>query len=133
MTDDHYLMREALALMESNLSEPLLTGELAAYLGVSSKKLERVFRRCGFKLPARFYLDLRLERARQLLRGSSLRIDEVGRNCGFSSASHFSRCYREFSGHSPREERKTHAMQASYRLHFHCADYTWLFSAGHPG
>lgn len=104
--DDQFLLGEALALMQSNLVEPLQIQEVAAYLGVTLKKLERVFTRAGYKLPARFYLDMRLEQARQLLRDSSLSVDDVSRCCGFRSASHFSRCYRAFAGHSPRDERK---------------------------
>lgn len=103
---DHYLFEESLALMHNNVSEPLQTGELAAYLGITPKKLERLFRRFTGELPARYYRRLRLEQARALLRGSGMGIDEIGQRCGFSSASHFSRCFRDFCGHSPREERK---------------------------
>ena len=104
--DGRALLEEAHALMRNNLSEPLSTAELASYLRVTAKKLERTFRRYGCKLPARFYLDLRLERARQLLRSSRLTVEEVGKSCGFISASHFSRSFRMYAGHSPRDERK---------------------------
>lgn len=103
---DRVLLREALDLMQNNLVEPLTTGEIAAYLGATPKKLERVFRRYGYRLPSRHYLCLRLECARTLLRNSRFSIDEVGRRCGFGSASHFSRSYRAFAGHTPRDERK---------------------------
>lgn len=106
MRQDRPLFEESLALMNNNLSEPLQTGELAAYLGITPKKLERIFRRFTGELPARYYRTLRLELARGLLHGSGLGIDEIGRRCGFSSASHFSRSFRDFCGHSPREERK---------------------------
>ena len=103
---DRVLLREALDLMQNNLVEPLTTGEIATYLGATPKKLERVFRRYGYRLPSRHYLSLRLEYARTLLRNSRFSIDEVGRRCGFGSASHFSRSYRAFAGHTPRDERK---------------------------
>ena len=103
---DQVLLREALDLMQNNLVEPLTTGEIASYLGATPKKLERVFRRYGYRLPSQHYLSLRLEYARTLLRSSRFSIDEVGRRCGFGSASHFSRSYRAFAGHTPRDERK---------------------------
>ncbi|MBB5210040.1 helix-turn-helix domain-containing protein [Microbulbifer hydrolyticus] len=103
---DQRLFEEAMTLMRNNLSEPLQTGELASYLSISQKKLERLFLRFEGVLPARFYRELRLEKARSLLHESALGIDEIGRRCGFRSASHFSRCFKSFCGHSPRMERQ---------------------------
>lgn len=102
---DKQLLEEALELMRNNLAEPLRTGELAAYLDISVKKLERIF--CRFKevLPARYYRVMRLHRARSLLLESALNIEEVGLRCGFRSASHFSRSFRDAFGRSPRAER----------------------------
>ncbi|WP_237058578.1 GlxA family transcriptional regulator [Microbulbifer sediminum] len=103
---DRALLAEAQALMRSNLSEPLTTGEIADYLQVTSKKLERVFKRLSGQLPARFYIGLRLALARDLLHHSDLSIEEVGRRCGFGSPSHFSRAFRNYFGCTPREERQ---------------------------
>ncbi|WP_323844683.1 GlxA family transcriptional regulator [Microbulbifer magnicolonia] len=104
--DDRSTLAEAQALMRSNLSEPLTTREIASYVGISSKRLERIFRRFAGQLPARFYIGLRLSLARQLLHHSSCSIEEVGRRCGFVSASHFSRAFRNHFGLSPRAERQ---------------------------
>ena len=105
MLKDQQLLEEALVLMRNNLSEPLRTGELAAYLDISVKKLERIFCRFMDVLPARYYRALRLHRARTLLLESTLSVEEVGVQCGFRSASHFSRSFRETFGRSPRAER----------------------------
>jgi len=48
---------------------------------------------------------LRLARARHLLRQTSMSILSVALACGFVSASHFSKCYRECYGRTPRAER----------------------------
>ncbi|MFI2810717.1 MULTISPECIES: helix-turn-helix domain-containing protein [Microbulbifer] len=103
---DRALLTEAQALMRSNLSEPLTTGEIADYLQVTSKKLERVFKRLSGQLPARFYIGLRLALARDLLHHSDLSIEEIGKRCGFGSPSHFSRAFRNYFGCTPREERQ---------------------------
>jgi hypothetical protein len=55
--------------------------------------------------PSRYYLKLRLDRARQLLKQTTCSIIEVASMCGFISAPHFSRCYRKYIGISPKEER----------------------------
>lgn len=98
-------LTEALALMEANIEEPLTTAELAEHLGVSRRQLERLFKKHLQAVPSRYYLDLRLQRARRLLRESERPAGEVALLTGFSSAAHFSTAYRNHFGVSPREER----------------------------
>jgi transcriptional regulator GlxA family with amidase domain len=104
---------EALSLMEANLAEPLPTEEVARLVGVSRRQLERLFKQHLDSLPSRYYLALRLKRARRLLQQSSQSILQIGLSCGFSSGPHFSNAYRSHFGHTPREERSQHA--ASWR------------------
>ncbi|TCT08717.1 AraC family transcriptional regulator with amidase-like domain [Tepidamorphus gemmatus] len=93
-------------LMEANIAEPLTLVELARFAGLSRRQIERLFRRTMGRSPARYYLELRLDRARHLLLQSNLPVVEVAVACGFVSASHFSKCYREFYGRSPLMERR---------------------------
>ncbi|MDD9909306.1 MAG: GlxA family transcriptional regulator [Ahrensia sp.] len=92
-------------MMEANLSEPLTLVEIANYAGLSRRQIERLFRQHMGRSPARYYLEIRLDRARHLLLQSSLPVVEVAVACGFVSASHFSKCYRELYGKSPQQER----------------------------
>ena len=92
-------------MMEANLSEPLTLVEIAQYAGLSRRQIERLFRQHMGRSPARYYLEIRLDRARHLLIQSSLPVVEVAVACGFVSASHFSKCYRELYGRSPQQER----------------------------
>ncbi|KGK42165.1 AraC family transcriptional regulator [Nitrincola sp. A-D6] len=96
---------EIVALMESNLEELLTLDELANYASLSRRQLERLFQKYLSCSPSRYYLKLRLVRARQLLKQSGLSIIEVASACGFASTPHFSKCYREYFGLPPREER----------------------------
>jgi transcriptional regulator GlxA family with amidase domain len=91
--------------MEANLSEPLSLAEIANKVGLSRRQIERLFRTEMGRPPARYYLEIRLDRARHLLLQSSLPIVEVAIACGFISASHFSKCYRETYHKSPQQER----------------------------
>ena len=92
-------------MMEANLSEPLTLLEIAEYAGLSRRQIERLFRQNMGRSPARYYLEIRLDRARHLLLQSSLPVIEVAVACGFVSASHFSKCYRELYSRSPQQER----------------------------
>ena len=92
-------------LMEANLSEPLSLIEIADHVGLSRRQIERLFRTEMGRSPARYYLEIRLDRARHLLIQSSMPVVEVAVACGFVSASHFSKCYRELYSRSPQQER----------------------------
>jgi transcriptional regulator GlxA family with amidase domain len=100
---------EAVALMEANLEETISLDDLARYVGVSRRQLERLFQKHLKCVPSRYYLELRLNRARQLLLQTNLSIIDVSLACGFVSAPHFSKCYRDFFGIPPREERRRFA------------------------
>lgn len=99
-------LKEAVALMESNIEEPLATDDIAQLVGVSRRQLERLFKQHLDSLPSRYYTELRLNRARQLLLQSSQSILQVGLGCGFSSGGHFSSVYRARFGVTPREQRR---------------------------
>lgn len=96
---------DAVALMEANIEEPLTTHELSAHLGLSRRQLERLFKKHLQAVPSRYYLNLRLQQARRLLRESDQAVGEIALAHGFSSGAHFSTAYRHHFGISPRDER----------------------------
>ena len=99
-------LSEAVTLMEANLEEPLSTDDIAGLVGLSRRQLERLFKQYLGSLPSRYYLGLRLQRARQLLLDTNYSIVQVGLMCGFSSGSHFSTAFGALFGNTPREERQ---------------------------
>jgi len=101
----HPKLLSVIELMEQNLEEPLTRTDLAQNAGLSTRQLERLFRKYLVRSPARYYLELRLDRARLLLLQTNMSIIDVALACGFVSASHFSKCYRDFFGRTPRKER----------------------------
>ena len=101
----HAKLIGAIQLMESNLEEPLSQEEIASHAGLSRRQLERLFLKHLRRTPTRYYRELRLERARSLLYQTDLAVIDVAVACGFVSASHFSRCYRQVYGITPGEER----------------------------
>ncbi|KAA3633955.1 MAG: GlxA family transcriptional regulator [Proteobacteria bacterium] len=97
---------EAVELMEANIEEPMSLDELSNHVGISRRQLERLFQKHLNCVPTRYYLELRLRRARELLLRSTKSIVDIAFSCGFVSAPHFSKCYRDFFKISPREERR---------------------------
>ncbi len=101
-------LTEAVTLMEANLEEPMSLDELSGYVGISRRQLERLFKKYLNCVPTRYYLELRLTRARQLLLQTNKSIVDVALACGFISSPHFSKCYRDYFGMPPRDERRLH-------------------------
>ncbi len=100
---------EVVALMEANLHETLTLDELAGHAGLSRRQLERLFQRYLGCPPTRYYLDLRLGRARQLLLQTDMPITDVAVACGFVSPPHFTKCYHDRYERSPSDERRRRA------------------------
>jgi transcriptional regulator GlxA family with amidase domain len=93
-----------LAHMEAHLEEPASKTQLAAVAGVSVRQLERLFVQHLGQSPAEHYMQVRLDRARTLLRQTTLSVMEAAVACGFVSPSHFARAYRARFNRSPRDE-----------------------------
>lgn len=107
----HPKLTQAVILMESNIEEPLTTDEIARHVCVSRRQLERIFKQYLNSVPSQYYLELRLNRARQMLLQTSKSIIQIGLSCGFSSGPHFSSAYRNCFGITPREDRNQRRAQ----------------------
>ena len=91
--------------MERSTEEPISPSELAKSVNMSTRQLERLFRRYLNRSPKRYYMELRLEKARNLLLQTDMSVINVALACGFTSPSHFSKCYRAHFNRTPYRER----------------------------
>lgn len=91
--------------MEQNLEEPISPSILADQAKMSTRQLERLFRRYLNRSPKRYYMELRLQKARNLLLQTEMSVINVALACGFTSPSHFSKCYRSHFNRTPYRER----------------------------
>lgn len=99
------VLLEALEMMESNVEEPLSPVEIAGYLKLSRRQLERLFEQYVRTSPSRKYLEIRLAHARLSVLRTNRRIDEIALLCGFAAPAHFIARYREVYGNTPMAER----------------------------
>lgn len=97
--------------MEQNTEEPISPSVLAQGVNMSTRQLERLFRRYLNRSPKRYYMELRLEKARNLLLQTDMTVINVALACGFTSPSHFSKCYRNHFDRTPYRERGTPSEQ----------------------
>ncbi len=101
-----HLMR-AIALMEDHIEEPLSPSLIAEDLGISTRQLERLFGKYLNSTPKHYFMEMRLNRARNLLLQTEQSITEIAMACGFRSTSHFSKVFRAHFGKSPVSQRTT--------------------------
>jgi AraC family transcriptional regulator, glycine betaine-responsive activator len=95
----------AIAAMESNLDEPLTIDALAHRAKLTRRQLHRLFRHHTEMSPTEYYRDLRLRHARLMTLNTNAPILEIAERAGFSTHSHFTRCYRRRFGIPPRADR----------------------------
>ena len=108
----HPKLSRVIQMMETNVEEPISPSVLAKDVGMSTRQLERLFRRYLSRSPKRYYMELRLQKARNLLMQTDMSVINVALACGFASPSHFSKCYRAHYDTTPYRERGSHAARA---------------------
>jgi transcriptional regulator GlxA family with amidase domain len=107
----HRALLRALAAMEAHVAEPLDRAAIAAHADVTIRHLERLFRQQLGTTADRAYRDIRLDRARDLLRGTTMTAAEVAQACGFATAPHFSRAFSARFGITPAAERTAPSLE----------------------
>ena len=105
----HPKLSQVIQMMEGNIEDPMSPADLAEDVGMSTRQLERLFRRYLNRSPKRYYMELRLQKARNLLMQTEMSVINVALACGFASPSHFSKCYRSHYNTTPYRERGTNA------------------------
>ncbi|WP_149786123.1 GlxA family transcriptional regulator [Lutimaribacter pacificus] len=109
----HPKLSQVIQKMEQNIEEPISPSILAKEVGMSTRQLERLFRRYLNRSPKRYYMELRLQKARNLLMQTDMSVINVALACGFASPSHFSKCYRAHYNTTPYRERGTQGARLS--------------------
>ena len=92
--------------MGDSLENPISTPQLAEKVGISTRQLERLFSKYLNFSPKKYYLELRLSRSKKLLLKTNMSIINIALSCGFTSPSHFSKCYKKQFNISPYKERE---------------------------
>ncbi|SLN66173.1 HTH-type transcriptional regulator CdhR [Roseovarius albus] len=105
LTVAHPIVSKVIAEMERTIDEPVSPARLAENVNMSTRQLERLFNKYLGTSPKRHYTRLRLREAYRLLVQSHLPVIEIALSTGFTSTSHFSKCFRAEFGSSPYELR----------------------------
>ena len=103
-----FRLRKVRDLMVNHLEDEFSLIRLAREAGMSEFHFSRAFKRTtGFK-PSQYFINLRMERARRLLRETNRSVIEIGLNVGYTSPSHFTRTFHREVGISPSRYRRSY-------------------------
>jgi AraC family transcriptional regulator len=100
-----FKLRRVTELLEAHLDEEFSLDRLAREIGISAFHFCRLFKKTTGFAPSRYFIRMRMEKARQLLRETTKSVIEVGLDVGYSSPSHFAQIFRREVGVAPREYR----------------------------
>ncbi|HWK70169.1 helix-turn-helix domain-containing protein [Pollutimonas sp. M17] len=103
---DQHLMLKAKHFLSTRLAQPPHMDELAQALGVSKKRVSQLFRQSLGLTVTQFLREERMRRAQRLLMQTSLDIQAIALELGFSSAANFSNAFHGHVGMSPSDFRK---------------------------
>lgn len=104
-------IRNICTYIENNLDENLDVQRLSNVLGLSAAHFSRQFKAASGRAPHQFILELRLERAKRLLRNTTNPIAQVALECGFSHQEHLTNVFRRKIGMTPAEFRRSSTQQ----------------------
>lgn len=118
MQDERYLrFRQVIEYMQTHLAEKITIDDLSSMAGMNRFHFIRTFKQAFGKSPYDYLTDLRIEQAKRLLHKGRMPAADIGRQCGFFSASRFSAAFRQATGvtpsryrHSAKQKETEHAM-----------------------
>jgi AraC-like DNA-binding protein len=99
-------IQPVLASLESDLGGPITRESMAAQANLSTSRFHTVFKKVTGEAPMQYVIRRRMDRARELLLGSSAPVSEVARAVGYPDQFHFSREFKHTFRISPVQYRR---------------------------
>ena len=102
------ILNELTSYLKMNFGYKITLDDLANRVHLSREYISRYFRQHTGKTISQYLLEVRIEKAADMLRTTLVPISDIAMYCGYSSISNFQKAFRRVTGQSPSEYRKTH-------------------------
>jgi len=107
--DMHHLIRQTIHILETEYDQDITLSGLAERLYLNPNYLSTLFKNETGTTFTQALLRIRMEKAKELLRTTKLKIYEVGIRVGYADSAHFSRVFKNHENMSPYEYREKYA------------------------
>jgi AraC-like DNA-binding protein len=95
------VVRQARILLEQHSQKPMSMAQVAASFSMSEKHFRRIFKQLTGLSPYQYHLQVKIYRAKEMLRDTALSVKEIAAGLGFETPFHFSNAFKLRTGMSP--------------------------------
>ena len=110
------LIEEVCRYMNANYSENYPISQYAKMCNLSESRFSHLFKECTGSSPAKYILNIKIQRAKELLENTDLSILQISEIVGMQTQNYFSRVFKKHTGISPVKYRLQQTIQ--YNLRF---------------
>lgn len=93
--------------LKANLSKNLSLEDMSSALSLSQSKLKKIFKEERSSSPIAYFNALKIQRAKQLIKESTLNVSQIAEALGFTYENYFSKVFKEKTGLTPSEYAKS--------------------------
>ncbi len=93
--------------LKDNLDKSFTLEELSLVFSISTSKLKMIFKEESGSSPISYFTSLKIKKAKQLIRETSLNFTQISESLGFSTVHYFSKLFKEKTGVTPTEYAKS--------------------------
>jgi len=100
------LINISINFIHTNFERDISLGDIAGFVFLSPSYFTRAFKEQTGMSPINYLLKVRIDRARELLEDTGLKISDIALNVGFSNQQRFNEMFKKFTSHTPLQYRK---------------------------
>ncbi len=97
------IVKEAKTFISSNFRQKISLSDVAESVGISYGYLSKCFKQVEGTTFNNYLMKVRMEESKDLMSNTDLSINEISYMVGIGDANYFSKCFRKYSGITPKE------------------------------
>lgn len=98
-------------IIEKHMNQNITADYVAQQLGMNRMQLHRLIKRATGKSTSDYILQVKMEKAQQLLLRSEMKVKDIGRKVGYPDSSYFSKVFKKKMGYLPRAYRMKYSLR----------------------